>query len=106
MEKQLEQVRKDLLSTQAQLDTPSMLGSTSHEQKKLLEGEHTQRLKLLDELRAVNKENASLRKQLANSNVASMANVANVAHSMANYRPSGIGPKKQLTRTNALAYSP
>ena len=63
-----------------------------------------QRLKLLDELRAVNKENASLRKQLANDSMASMAKVA--SNPVANYRPRGIGPKKQLTETDLSAFSP
>ena len=63
-----------------------------------------QQLKLLDELRAVNKENSSLRKQLANGGVASMANVT--SDPVANYRPRGIGPKKQLTGTDPSAFSP
>ena len=92
------------MSTQAQLDTRSTLDSISHEQKKLLEGEHTQRLKLLDELREVNKENASLRKQLANGGMASVANVA--SDPVANYRLRGIGPKNQLTGTDPTAYAP
>ena len=100
IEKQLKQVQGDLLATQAQLDKRPTL-STSHEQKKMLDA---QRLKLLDELRAVNKENASLRKQLANGSVASMANVA--SDLVANYKPCGIGPKKQFTGTNPSAFLP
>ena len=81
-----------------------MLGA--QEQDKFIEGERTQRFKLLDELREVNKENASLKKQLANSGVASVANVANVTDPRANYRPHGIGPKKQLTGTDRSAFAP
>ena len=65
-----------------------------------------QRLKLLDELRAVNKENSNLQKQLANGGVTSVANVASIASDpMANYRPRGIGPKKQLTGTDPSAFA-
>ena len=56
----------------------------------------------MDELQEVNKENAILRKQLANG-VASMANVA--SNPVSNYRPRGIGPKKQLTGTDPLAFA-
>ena len=66
----------------------------------------TQQLRLLDELREVNKENAILIKQLANS-VASVASMANVASDpMSNYRQRGIGLKKQLIETNLLAFAP
>ena len=106
MEKQLKQRQRDLLATQAQLDERSMPGA-SQEQEKLIEEERTQRFKLLDELQAVNKKNASLRKQQANSGVASMANVTNMASDpVVNYRPRGIGPKKQLTETNPSAFAP
>ena len=81
-----------------------MLGA--QEQDKLIEGERAQHFELLDELREVNKENAILRKQLANG-VASVASVANVASDpVSNYRPRGIGPKKQLTGTDPLAFVP
>ena len=101
MEKELKRVQKDLLATQAQLNERSITG-TSQEQK------HAQRLKLLDKLREVNKENAILRKQLANgvASVANMANMANVTNPRANYRPRGIGPKKQLTGTDPSAFAP
>ena len=41
-------------------------------------------------------KNAFIKKQLANgvANMASMANVTNVANPKANYRPRWIGPKK------------
>ena len=74
--------------------------STSHEQEKVLDA---QQLKLLDELRAVNKENSILRKQLAGGMA---SNVANVANPVASYRPRGIGPKNQLTGTDPTAYAP
>ena len=91
MQEELDWVKEELGSTQVQLTKErSMLGA--QEQDKLIEGERAQRFKLLDELREVNKENASLRKQLANGGVASMANVA--SDPVANYRPRGIGPKK------------
>ena len=101
IEKELEQVREDLLATQAQLNERSMTG-TSQKQ------EHAQWLKLLDELQEVNKENAILKKQLANgvASVANVANMANVADPEANYRPRGIRPKKQLTGTDLLAFVP
>ena len=104
IEKELDGVREELVSTQAQLDTCSTLGSTSHKQEKLLEGERAQRFELLNELQEVNKENASLRNQLANGGMASMANVA--SNPMANYRPQEIGSKNQLTRTDPTAYVP
>ena len=100
MEKQLKRVQRELLATQAQLDERSMPGA-SQEQKKLIEEERAQRFKLLDELRAVNKENASLRKQLAGGSVASVT-----ADPVASYRPRGIGPKNQLTGTGPTAYAP
>ena len=87
IEKQLERVQGDLLATQAQLDKRSMSG-TSPEQEKLIKRECAQRFELLDKLRAVNKENASLRKQLAGSSMASVA-----ANPVASYRPRGIRPK-------------
>ena len=37
---------------------------------------------------------------------ASMVNMANIANLGANYRPRGIGLKKQLTETKFLAFSP
>ena len=91
------------MSTQAQLDTRSTLGSSSHKQEKPLERERAQQLKLLDELREVNKENLNLQKQLAGGMA---SNVANVADPVANYRPRGIGPKNQLTGTDPTAYAP
>ena len=105
MQEELDQVKKKLGSMQVQLTKErSMLGA--QEQNKLIEGERAQRFKLLDELREVNKENAVLRKQLANG-VASVASVANVASDpVSNYRPHGIGSKKQLTETNPLAFAP
>ena len=105
MQEELDWVKKELGSTQVQLTKErSMLGA--QEQDKLIKGERTQRFKLLDELREVNKENASLRKQLANSGVASVTNVANVTDPGANYRPRGIGPNKQLTGTDLSAFAP
>ena len=105
MQEELDRVKEELGSTQVQLTKErSMLGA--QEQDKLIEGERAQRFELLDELREVNKENASLRKQLANSGVASVANVANVTDPGANYRPRGIGPKKQLTGTDPSAFTP
>ena len=89
IEKQLKRVQGDLLATQAQLDERSKL-STSHNVEKILEEERVQWLKLLDELREINKKNLNLRKQLA-SGMAS--NVANVANPMASCKPCGIGPK-------------
>ena len=98
MQEKLDQVKEELGSTQVQLTKEhSMLGA--QEQDKLIKKERAQRFELLDELQEVNKENASLRKQLA-----SVANVASDPRS--NYRPRGIGPKKQLTGTNPLAFSP
>ena len=82
---------------QVQLDQCPTL-STSHKQKKVLDA---QRLELLDELRAVNKENGILRKQLAGGSVASVT-----ADPVASYRPRGIGPKNQLTGTDPTAYAP
>ena len=97
MEKELQQVQKDLLATQAQLDERSM-PSPSQEQ------EHAQWLKLLDELREVNKENSILRKQVAGDMASNVAN--RVADSVASYRPCGIGPKNQLTGTDSTVYPP
>ena len=94
-------MQEDLLARQAQLDERSTL-STSHDVEKMLEGERAQRLKLLDELREVNKENLNLRKQLAGG-IAS--NVANVADPVASYRPRVIRPKNQLTGTDLTAYA-
>ena len=103
MQEELDRVKEELGSTQVQLTKKrSMLGA--QEQDKLIERERAQRFELLDELQEVNKENASLRKQLANNGVASTANVA--SDPVANYRPRGIGPKKQLTGTNPSAFSP
>ena len=103
MRKELDRVKEELGSTQVQLTKErSMLDA--QEQDKLIEGERTQRFKLLDELREVNKENASLRKQLANGGMASVANVA--SDPVANYRLRGIGPKNQLTGTDPTAYAP
>ena len=82
---------------QVQLDQRPTL-STSHKQEKVLDA---QRLELLDELQAVNKENATLRKQLAGGSVASV-----MADLVASYRPRGIGPKNQLTGTDPTAYAP
>ena len=102
MQKKLDRVQKELESTQLQLTKErSMLGAK--EQDKLIEGERAQRFKLLNELQAVNKENATLKKQLANG-MASVVSVANMTD-VANYRARGIGPKKQLTGTNFLAFS-
>ena len=98
MEQELEQVQENLVSTQAQLNERSM-PVNSQEQKKLIEKERAQRFKLLDELQKVNKKNAILKKQLANS-------VASVANPGANYRLHRIRPKKQLTETNFLAFAP
>ena len=92
MEKELKQVPKDLLATQAQLIERSMPG-TSQEQ------EHAKRLKFLDELQKVNKENVILRKQLAGGSVASVT-----ANPVASYSPHGIRPKNQLTGTDLTAY--
>ena len=97
MEKELEQVREDLLATQAQLDERSMPGPSQ-------EQEHAQRLKLLDELREVNKENSILRKQLVGGMASNVANVA--ADPVASYRSRGIGPKNQLIGTDPTAYAP
>ena len=69
-----------------------------------MEEARAQRVELLDELRAANKEITLLRKQLAGGSDASMANVASDPRS--NYRPHGIGPKKQLIGTNPSAFSP
>ena len=102
IEKELKRVREELVSTQAQLDTRSMFGSTSHKQEKLLEEERAQQLKLLDRLREVNKKNLNLQKQLAGGMA---SNVANVANPVASYRPRGIGPKSQLTGTDPTAYA-
>ena len=101
-------MREELVSTQAQLNERSMPGTSQEQEKLLIEGERVQRFELLDELREVNKENAILRKQLANgvASVASVANMANVADLGANYRPRGIGPKKQLTGTDLSAFAP
>ena len=55
LEKELEQVEKDLLATQVQLNKCFTL-STSHKVEKVLEENHAQRLKLLDELQKVNKK--------------------------------------------------
>ena len=96
MEKELERVRKDLLATQAQLDERSMSGASQ-------EQEHAQRLKLLDKLREVNKENLNLQKQLAGSMT---SNMAKMTDPVANYRLRGIGPKNQLTGTDPTAYAP
>ena len=96
MQEELDRVKKELGSTQIQLDQRPTL-STSHEQEKVLD---TQRLKLLDELRAVNKENAILKKQLAGGSVASVT-----ADPVASYKPRGIGPKNQLTGTDLTAYA-
>ena len=88
MQEKLDQVKEELGSTQVQLTKEhSMLGA--QEQDKLIKKERAQRFELLDELQEVNKENASLRKQLADG----VASVASVANLMANYRPRGIGPK-------------
>ena len=103
MQEALDRVKKKLGSTQVQLTKErSMLGA--QEQDKLIEGERAQRFELLDELQEVNKENAGLRKQLANGGVASIANVT--SDPVANYRLRGIGPKKQLTGTNPSAFLP
>ena len=72
------------------------MSGTSQEQEKLI----AQCFELLDELQKVNKENASLRKQLANG-VASMANIANIASDpVSTYRPRGIGPKSNSLGPN------
>ena len=100
MQEELDRVKEELRSTQVQLTKErSML--SAQKQDKLIEGERAQRFELLDELRAVNKKNASLRKQLAGGSVASVA-----ANPVASYRPRGIGPKNQLTGTDPTAYAP
>ena len=100
MQEKLDRVKKELESTQVQLTKKrSMLGA--QEQDKLIEGDRAQRFKLLDELRAVNKDNASLRKQLAGGSVASVT-----ANPVASYRPHGTGPKNQLTDTDPTVYAP
>ena len=100
MQEKLDQVKKELRSTQIQLTKErSMLGA--QEQDKLIEGERAQRFELLDELQEVNKENAILRKQLAGGSVASVT-----ADPVASYRPHGIGPKNQFTGTDSTAYAP
>ena len=108
MQEELDQVKEKLRSTQVQLTKErSMLGA--QEQDKLIDGERSQRFELLDELQEVNKENAILRKQLADgvASVASVASVANVANNpVSNYRPRGIGPKKQLIGTDPSAFAP
>ena len=76
-----------------------MLGA--QKQDKLIERERAQRFKLLDKLQAVNNRNASLKKQLAGGNVASVT-----ANLVANYRPCGIKPKNQLTGTDLTAHVP
>ena len=78
MQKELDRVKEELGSTQVQLDQRPTL-STSHEQEKVLDA---QRLKLLDKLRTVNKENAILKKQLAGGMT---SNVANMADPVASY---------------------
>ena len=86
IEKKLEQVQEGLLATQVQLNKCFTL-STSHKIEKVLEGACAQRVKLLDELQAANKEITILQKQLACGVSSVMANP------MASYRPRGIGPK-------------
>ena len=68
-----------------------------------MEEARAQRVELLDELRAANKEITLLRKQLAGGMA---SNVANVANPVASYRPRGIGPKNQFTGTDPTAYAP
>ena len=98
MQKKLDQVKKKLKSTQVQLTKErSMLGA--QKQSKLIERKRAQRFELLDELQKVNKENAALRKQLADGVASVMANP------VASYRPRSIGPKNQLTGTNPTAYA-
>ena len=100
MEKNLKRVQRDLLATQAQLDERSM-PNASQKQEKLIEEERAKRFELLDKLQAANKENASLKKQLAGGSVASV-----IANPVASYKPRGIGPKNQLISTDPTAYAP
>ena len=97
-------MQEKLVSTCIQLTENCFMLGVSQEHEKLLKKACAQRVKLLDELRTANKKITLLQKQLANG-VASVASMANVANPKANYRPRGIGPKKQLAGTDFLAFA-
>ena len=102
IEKELDRVKEELEATQVQLDERSTF-STSDKVEKMREKAPAQRVELLDELQTANKEITILKKQLAGGMA---SNVANVANSVASYKPRSIGSKNQLTGTDPTAYAP
>ena len=103
LHEKLEQARQELAQTHERLASLRDEYTVIEKELDWVQGKlvltQAQRLKLLDELRAVNKENLNLQKQLAGG-VASVT-----ADPVANYRSRGIGPKNQLTGTDPTAYA-